>query len=73
MMEKYWSRDPRAVNIDEFVETWIPLSVASSGENTWFLALLGFVLFRLIDIFKPLECRTMERFSGGMVLCSTMF
>jgi len=66
VMEKYWGADPRAVVIDEYVGCWIPLLVAPCGEWTWLMALLGFGLFRLIDIFKPLGCRKIEeKFPGG--------
>lgn len=66
VMEKYWGKDPRAVNIDEFVGTWIPLLVAPCGEKTWFLALLGFLMFRVIDIVKPLGCKVIdEKCEGG--------
>ena len=66
VMEGYWGKDPRAVNIDEFVGTWIPMLVAPCGEKTWILALFGFAMFRLIDIFKPLGCRYIdEKCPGG--------
>ena len=66
-MEQYWGKDPRAVNIDEFVGTWIPLLVAPCGQYTWILAMTAFVSFRLIDIFKPLGCRWIdENVSGGL-------
>ena len=66
VMEKYWGEDPRAVVIDEYVGTWIPLLVASSGEYTIWLAIIGFALFRLIDIFKPLGCRWIDQnIKGG--------
>lgn len=64
-MEKYWGEDPRTVVIDEYVGTWIPLLVAPCGDNTWWMALIGFLLFRLIDIFKPLSCRAIERKCPG--------
>ena len=60
-MEKYWGKDPRTVNIDEFVGTWIPLLVASYGKYTLLLAVLGFSAFRIIDIFKPLGCRWIDQ------------
>ena len=67
VMEHYWGKDPRAVNIDEFVGTWIPLLVAPYRQYTWVLALSAFVSFRLIDIFKPLGCRWIdENVSGGL-------
>lgn len=66
VMERYWGKDPRAVNIDEFVGTWIPLLVAPCGNKTWILAIFGFTMFRLIDIFKPLGCRVIdEKCEGG--------
>lgn len=60
VMERYWGPDPRAVVIDEYVGCWIPLLVAPAGDYTWIYALLGFGLFRVIDIFKPLGCRRIE-------------
>ena len=66
VMERYWGKDPRSVNIDEFVGTWIPLLVAPCGHHTWLLAITGFVLFRVIDIVKPLGCRAVDtRCPGG--------
>lgn len=66
VMERYWGPDPRTVVIDEYVGTWIPLLIAPSGNDTWWIASLGFCLFRLIDIYKPLGCRTIEeKFPGG--------
>ena len=59
IMEKYWGEDPRTVVIDEFIGIWIPALVAPCGENTWLLAILGFVAFRII--FKPLGCRWVDQ------------
>lgn len=61
VMEKYWGVDPRAVVIDEYVGTWIPLLVAPSEKHTLLFAIIGFVLFRIIDIFKPLGCRWIDQ------------
>lgn len=61
VMEKYWGTDPRAVVIDEYVGTWIPLLVAPAAEHTWIFAIIGFALFRIIDIFKPLGCRWVDQ------------
>ncbi len=65
VMEHYWGHDSRTVNIDEFVGTWIPLLAAPAGDDTWWLALLGFALFRIIDMWKPLGCRRLDRMPGG--------
>lgn len=69
VMEKYWGEDPRTVNIDEYVGTWMPLLVAPMGDNMWMTALtafIGFLLFRIIDIFKLFGCRKVEeKIHGG--------
>lgn len=65
VMEKYWGPDPRAVVIDEYVGTWIPLLVAPCGVHTWIFAIIGFALFRIIDIIKPLGCRKIEEIMPG--------
>lgn len=65
-MEKYWGEDPRTIVIDEFIGVWIPALVAPCGDNICILALLGFALFRVIDIFKPLGCRWIDQnLKGG--------
>ena len=67
VMERYWGHDSRTVNIDEFVGTWIPLLVAPADTetHTLWLALMGFALFRAIDMWKPLGCRRLDRMPGG--------
>lgn len=65
VMEDYWGPDPRAVVIDEYVGTWIPLLAAPCGEYTWLVAFIGFVLFRIIDISKPLGCKKIEQVMPG--------
>lgn len=69
VMERYWGEDPRTVNIDEYVGTWIPLLVAPMGEHhglTALTAFIGFALFRIIDIFKLFGCRKVEeKIHGG--------
>ena len=67
VMEMYWGKDPRAVNIDEFVGTWIPLLIVPSGQYTIPLAIVGFVSFRLIYIYKPLGCSWIDvNVPGGL-------
>ena len=65
VMERYWGPDPRAVVIDEYVGCWIPLLAAPCGELTPLMAFAGFGLFRIIDIFKPLGCRAIEKKMPG--------
>ncbi len=69
VMERYWGEDPRAVVIDEFFGTWVSTLAATfvAGESyvAISLATLGFALFRLIDITKPLGCRWVDRHIHG--------
>lgn len=68
VMEQYWGKDPRTVVIDEFVGPWIPALVAVVPGDDWMtgvLAFVGFAVFRVIDIFKPLGCRKMENIPNG--------
>ena len=73
IMEKYWGADPRTVVIDEFFGTWTALlsvlfySGSSSVAIT--LASMAFVLFRIIDITKPLGCRWIDENIHGGVGC----
>lgn len=64
--------DPGEVVMDEFAGQALtflatPLLVArnlSGGESFW-VALLGFLLFRAFDIFKPWPIRRLERLPGA--------
>ena len=63
-VEPIWGEDPSRVVVDEMVGVWIPLLAAPAG-NLWY-ALAAFALFRLFDIFKPLDIRKMEYLKGGV-------
>ena len=63
-LESYWGEDPSRVVVDEMVGVWIPLLDAPAG-NVWYV-LGAFMLFRFLDIFKPLGIRRMESFPGGI-------
>jgi phosphatidylglycerophosphatase A len=57
------TKDPSSVVIDELAGMLlsfylIPLS--------WIGLLLGFLVFRLLDIVKPFPCRQAERLPGGL-------
>ena len=53
--------DPRIV-IDEFLGYWVAVSFL---PRTPFLIVLGFVLFRGLDVIKPLGVRWMGELPGG--------
>lgn len=69
VMERYWGEDPRTVVIDEFFGTWVAVCAAlfCDGEPyvTVTLASIAFVLFRIIDITKPLGCRWVDKHIHG--------
>lgn len=56
-------KDPGLVVIDEVLGQWVTLAGAT-GLN-WRSALIGFVLFRLFDIWKPGPVRRLESLPGG--------
>ena len=63
-LESYWGEDPSRVVVDEMVGVWISLLAAPAGY-VWYV-LGAFMLFRFLDIFKPLGIRRMESFPGGI-------
>ncbi len=56
-------KDPSLVVIDEVVGQWVTLAGASTLN--WKSWLAAFVLFRVMDIFKPPPVRQLERLPGG--------
>ncbi|UCF00048.1 MAG: phosphatidylglycerophosphatase A [Planctomycetota bacterium] len=59
--------DPREVVADEFAGqavTLIPIGLVPSGQ-IWTTAVLGFLLFRLLDIIKPWPARKLEKLPKG--------
>ena len=61
--EKIYNReDPGEVVIDEVVGYLITMAfIAPTAVNI----VLGFLLFRALDILKPFPCRRLEKFHGG--------
>ncbi len=56
--------DPQLVVIDEVLGQWITL--AGAATLNWKTFLIGFVLFRLFDIWKPPPVRKLEDLHGGV-------
>ena len=55
--------DPHIVVVDEVIGQWITLAGAATFNwKTW---LAAFVLFRLLDIWKPAPARQLESLPGG--------
>jgi phosphatidylglycerophosphatase A len=57
------SKDPGVVVVDEVVGQWATLLFLPLTLKT---ALVGFVLFRIMDIFKPWPARDFEALPGGL-------
>jgi phosphatidylglycerophosphatase A len=56
------NKDPQQVIIDEVAGQWITLIAAPVA---WKSLLVGFILFRGFDIFKPPPIRQIETLPGG--------
>jgi phosphatidylglycerophosphatase A len=55
--------DPQIVVVDEVIGQWITLAGASTFNwKTW---LAAFMLFRLLDMWKPAPARQLESLQGG--------
>jgi phosphatidylglycerophosphatase A len=55
--------DPQIVVVDEVIGQWITL--AGAATFNWKTYLAAFVLFRLLDMWKPAPARQLETLPGG--------
>jgi len=55
-------KDPQFVVVDEAVGQWIALFAA---PVQWSYALLGLILFRIFDVWKPFPIRKIEHLPEG--------
>ncbi len=55
--------DPQVVVIDEVVGQW--LTLAAAAPDNPFHWVLGFALFRVLDVLKPYPIRRLEHYRGG--------
>lgn len=62
--EREWGPDPSKVVMDESVGMWITL-LPVTVDMSWWYVVLAFVVFRLLDIYKPLGIRRLEELPGG--------
>ena len=61
-LEEEYGEDPQIVVIDEIVGQWVSLLFL---PKTFWIYLIGFLLFRFMDILKPFPVKEMEDFKGG--------
>ncbi len=57
-------KDPRLVVVDEVIGQWVTL--ASAATLNWKSYLIAFLLFRVLDIWKPPPIRQLEHLPGGI-------
>ncbi len=62
-MESVYGHDPSRVVIDEIVGMWITLLFI---PKRFFLVVIGFLVFRFLDIFKPFPASYFDRKTGGI-------
>jgi len=62
-MEKTYGHDPGRVVIDEIVAMWISLVFL---PKRLFLMAIGFLIFRMLDIFKPYPANQIDKRNGGL-------
>ena len=61
-MSREWGPDPGRVVVDEGVGFLVTVAFLPHG---FWSATLGFLVFRILDIWKPFPARQLERLPGG--------
>ena len=61
--EKLYGKDPKQFTLDEFVGTWITFMFI---PKSFILIIIGFALWRLLDIIKPYPANRLESLNGGL-------
>lgn len=61
-LQKFAQSDPQEIVLDEFIGTLVTFTGIVYSP---FVFLVGFLLFRLFDIFKPLGINYLERLPGA--------
>jgi phosphatidylglycerophosphatase A len=61
--EKVWGKDSKRIVVDEVFGMAVSMLFIPINYTT---LVIGFILFRLFDIFKPLYIRKAEKFKGGI-------
>ena len=61
--ENKYGKDPAECTVDEIVGTWISLIAL---PKTIGIIIIAFLLWRILDIIKPLPARNLEKIKGGL-------
>ena len=62
-------RDPGCIVLDEFAAMqlcFLPLPFLDSSNTTVWTGFLGFALFRIFDIYKPMGIKKIQNLEGGL-------
>ena len=62
-------KDPQKVVVDEVIGQLVVFLFVPFGIS-WKLILVGFLLFRLFDIWKPYPIDSLQNLSGGLGVCA---
>lgn len=60
--EEIYSKDPQQFTLDEFTGMWVALLATPKSIE---LILLTFVVWRVLDIYKPFPANRAEKLNGG--------
>mgnify|MGYP004003949041 CR=1 FL=1 len=64
--EKKWQRkDPGQYVLDEVIGFLVTIAFINPEQHLQINLIIGFLLFRFFDIFKPPPARQLEKISGG--------
>lgn len=61
--EKIYGKDPKQFTLDEFVGTWITFLFV---PKSLLLIIVGFIIWRILDILKPFPANRLESLNGGL-------
>jgi phosphatidylglycerophosphatase A len=61
--EQEYGKDPAQCTVDEVVGTWISLIAL---PKIFWVILVSFLLWRMLDIIKPPPARNLEKLKGGL-------
>jgi len=66
-VELFWGEDSQRIVVDEIVGQMIAFGLAAGRYSlTSLYVFVGFVLFRVFDIFKPFPLRQLEKLKWGI-------
>jgi len=66
-VELFWGEDSQRIVVDEIVGQMIAFGLAAGRYSlTSLYVFIGFVLFRVFDIFKPFPLRQLEKLKWGI-------